>query len=615
MDYLPLARRLRPQNFSQIIGQELVAKALMAAIDKQKIAGAYLFSGARGTGKTSLARILAKALNCENLASSEPCSNCLPCREITASKCPDVLEIDAASNRGIERVRELRENITYLPHYCRYKVYIIDEVHMMTDEAFNALLKTLEEPPPNVKFIMATTNPDKLPATILSRTIRFNLNLIPIPVIVKRLSEIATDLNLKLTEQVLYLLAQKSAGSMRDALVGLETIVNLKKDDLELQNIQLLIGWHNFDDVLAILNDAFSENSDGALHKLNQLLITGTSASNLNADFLRFIRTMILSKSIKAHNNYHQQEWLPNIYKKILLLAQQLSLPKLQQAFDLFLDLELKSAKSLFENWMLEITLVKLSHLQDLVGVKEMISSLRQVAKTQAKQTKQAKINTTTIDFSSIKDKLSKTTEKSAILSSSDFAPHNQQIDSENKKLHVENVVNDYKEPTPTKDDTRLDIAKPVEPSEPAKSVVPSELAEQVTPPTPDLYDWTSFLDKNLSNLKDNKLKSLISLLKPIKFDQKVLKVASDNDFIIKTISDKEKLKIKEWLQSSCGFPIDLEYGSAAETTQKSYLETKELTQEKLHTKIKHDISLTEEVKTLTNLLPGKIIGVELDEN
>ncbi|MBI2371934.1 MAG: DNA polymerase III subunit gamma/tau, partial [Deltaproteobacteria bacterium] len=210
--YTVLARRYRPQTFEEVVGQEHVTRTLQNAIRQGRLAHAYLFAGARGVGKTTVARILAKALNCEQGVTPTPCGACASCRGIAAGSSLDVQEIDGASNRGVDDVRELRENIKYLPSRGLRKVYIIDEVHMLTKEAFNALLKTLEEPPAHVTFVFATTEADKVPPTVLSRCQRFDFRRLPARLIIERLRAIAASEGVTITEGSLYLLARAAAG-------------------------------------------------------------------------------------------------------------------------------------------------------------------------------------------------------------------------------------------------------------------------------------------------------------------------------------------------------------------------------------------------------------------
>jgi DNA polymerase-3 subunit gamma/tau len=225
MSYLVLARKWRPQSFADVAGQEHVTRTLQNAIRAQRVAHAYLFTGVRGVGKTTAARILAKALNCEKGPTETPCNECSQCLEITQGSSIDVLEIDGASNRGIDEIRQIIENVRYQPAKCRFKIYIIDEVHQVTKDAFNALLKTLEEPPPSVKFILATTEPHRLPETILSRCQRYDFRRISLREIVARLGAIAQSEGLKITDGALVLLAREADGSMRDAQSLLEQVL------------------------------------------------------------------------------------------------------------------------------------------------------------------------------------------------------------------------------------------------------------------------------------------------------------------------------------------------------------------------------------------------------
>ena len=224
--YVILARKYRPQNFEEVIGQEHITRTLARAITSGRIASAYLFAGQRGVGKTSLARILAKALNCEKGPTPNPCNQCDSCKEITAGNNIDVLEIDGASNRGIDQIRDLRENVKFIPSKSRFKIYIIDEVHMLTTEAFNALLKTLEEPPAHIKFIFATTQPERIIPTILSRCQRFDFKPIKTAEILVRLKNISERENVKAEEEALKKVALFSSGSLRDAISTLDQLIS-----------------------------------------------------------------------------------------------------------------------------------------------------------------------------------------------------------------------------------------------------------------------------------------------------------------------------------------------------------------------------------------------------
>ena len=243
MSYVVLARRYRPQNLEEIIGQEHISRTLKNAISENRVAHAYLFSGPRGVGKTTTARILAKGLNCKNGPTSEPCGKCVNCQEITQGSSIDVQEIDGASNRGIDEIRALRENIKFAPASSKFKVYIIDEAHQITDAAFNALLKTLEEPPPHVVFILATTESQKIPLTILSRCQRYRFRLLSSQEIIGALKKIIDTEGFRIDSKALEVITASSGGSMRDALSLLDQVISFSSGDVSAKDIEELLGF------------------------------------------------------------------------------------------------------------------------------------------------------------------------------------------------------------------------------------------------------------------------------------------------------------------------------------------------------------------------------------
>src|SRR6184192_2665914 len=270
MSYEVFARKYRPQTFDDLVGQTHVSRTLKNAVAQNRLAHAYLFVGPRGIGKTSTARILAKALNCEKGPTVDPDGTCDNCREIAAGNSLDVLEIDGASNNGVEQVRELRENVRYAPAKSRYNIYIIDEVHMLTREAFNALLKTLEEPPPHVKFIFATTEVQKIPITILSRCQRFDFAGIGTPRIVERLRHVVASEGREADDDALELLARRAGGSMRDAQSLLDQLLAFGGERLTTDQVHKLLGTAHDERVLALASAVLQHDPKQALALLGQ---------------------------------------------------------------------------------------------------------------------------------------------------------------------------------------------------------------------------------------------------------------------------------------------------------------------------------------------------------
>lgn len=297
MSYISFYRKWRPQTFSEIIGQEYVVQTLENAITKNRISHAYIFCGPRGTGKTSLARIFAKALNCINGPTSKPCNKCDNCVSISVGNSMDVIEIDAASNRGINEIRELREKVKYLPTTLRKKVYIIDEVHMLTTEAFNALLKVLEEPPEHVIFIMATTEPHQVLATIMSRCQRFDFYPIPQDKIRKRLKDISSSENISINDSALNLIARYADGSLRDADGILEQISSLGENDVTVDDVSSLLGVIDIEMLFELVNILIEKNLNQALLFIHRVISSSINLKIFISEFLDHLYNLYVIKN------------------------------------------------------------------------------------------------------------------------------------------------------------------------------------------------------------------------------------------------------------------------------------------------------------------------------
>lgn len=312
MGYTALYRKFRPLNFSEMVGQEHITRTLRNQIMADRVGHAYLFNGGRGTGKTSAAKILARAINCLNPKNGEPCNECEICRGALAGSLTDIVEMDAASNNSVEDIRSIREEVNFLPTKAKYRVYIIDEVHMLSTGAFNALLKTLEEPPEHVKFILATTEPQKLPATILSRCQRFDFKRISNDNIIKRLKIVCEESQIEATEGALNIIAALSEGAMRDALSILERCVQDGENKIDEDKIKDLVGIPKITFVHDITNYIIEYDIDKALKVVNQVLEDGKDINNLLWEIVKYIKDILVYKACGNLDLYSEEE-LENI--------------------------------------------------------------------------------------------------------------------------------------------------------------------------------------------------------------------------------------------------------------------------------------------------------------
>ncbi|MCH5584994.1 DNA polymerase III subunit gamma/tau [Shimazuella sp. AN120528] len=334
MSYRALYRVWRPQHFRDLVGQEHVTTTLANSLTGGQISHAYLFSGPRGTGKTSAAKIFAKAVNCLHGPAAEPCNECESCRAITEGSLLDVIEIDAASNRGVDEIRDLRDKVKYAPTEVRYKVYIIDEVHMLTTEAFNALLKTLEEPPSHVIFILATTEPHKLPATIISRCQRFPFRRIPHHCVVQRLQHVVDQEGISADVAALEQIARVADGGLRDALSLLDQAISFSGKTLTEEVVLSIVGGVSEHSLLQLLTYLHEKDRSAALNQLDEFIVYGIEIDQVVRDLLLIIRDLLLAKTavekasisetIKNQSSGYRSEELMYWIEQLVLIEQQL---------------------------------------------------------------------------------------------------------------------------------------------------------------------------------------------------------------------------------------------------------------------------------------------------
>ncbi|MCC6124372.1 MAG: DNA polymerase III subunit gamma/tau [Pirellulales bacterium] len=373
--YVVVARRYRPQAFAELVGQEHVSQALTNAIAAGRVGHAYLFTGARGVGKTSAARILAKALNCEKGTSAHPCNECDTCRAIAAGDDVDVLEIDGASNRGIDEIRQLRQNVNVRPSRSRHKIYIIDEVHMLTREAFNALLKTLEEPPEHVKFIFCTTEATKIPITILSRCQRFDFAGILTQSIAQRLRQIVDAEGVEADPQALEVLARRAAGSMRDSQSLLEQLLAFSSGKITVEDVHNMLGTAGDSLLMGLVGHIVGRDAAAALNDLDAALHAGVDAPQLVEQLFGYFRDcMAASVGCQADAFLYAS---PSSAADIAAAGQRLGLQTVLAMMQI-LDQTLSRMRYSTQGRILaELALVRICHLEDLEELAQIVAQVR----------------------------------------------------------------------------------------------------------------------------------------------------------------------------------------------------------------------------------------------
>ena len=371
--YQALYRKYRSQNFSQLVGQEVVARTLKQAVEQDKISHAYLFSGPRGTGKTSVAKIFAKAMNCPNQVGGEPCNNCYICQAVTDGSLEDVIEMDAASNNGVDEIREIRDKSTYAPSIAQYKVYIIDEVHMLSTGAFNALLKTLEEPTPNVVFILATTELHKIPATILSRVQRFEFKSIKTQDIRDHIFQILEKEGIDYETEAVEIIARRAEGGMRDALSILDQALSLTQEatltTAVSEEITGTISLSALDHYVAALAQ---KDVPGALQNLDLIFENGKSMTRFVVDLLQYLRDILIVQA-GGENTHHS-----DAFEKNLALPQDVLFEMISLATKSLADIKASLQPKIYAE-MMTIRLAEIDSQPELSGeVAEELSSLRE---------------------------------------------------------------------------------------------------------------------------------------------------------------------------------------------------------------------------------------------
>ena len=381
MSYVVLARKLRPTRFDDLVGQETIAQALKNAILTHRVSHAFLFTGSRGVGKTTAARVLTKAINCLNPQEADPCETCQNCLDITNNASPDVFEIDAASNRGIDNIRDLRENIKYTPANCHYKVYIIDEAHMLTLESFNALLKTLEEPPAHVKFILATTDPHKIPQTIISRCQRYDFLRIPLQKMVDYLVRVCEQEKIQLSRKALEKVAQHAVGGMRDALTAIDQVIGYGGDSARETEVVQILGMVDSQSRVQLVQALIAKDAPETMNQFYHMQERGHDYQDILSDLLQTIKNLSLIHTLTEQTTSLPPTLFQEIPQEELeqyqTLVTKVTLDELQQMFHILLELEARIKRSTHAQICFEMALLQLTSVQPLVGIAELLQQVQ----------------------------------------------------------------------------------------------------------------------------------------------------------------------------------------------------------------------------------------------
>jgi DNA polymerase III subunit gamma/tau len=373
--YVVIARRYRPQTFDELVGQEHVARALQQAITSDRVGHAYLFTGARGVGKTSAARIFAKALNCVRGPTPDPCNECDVCVSVSTGDDVDVLEIDGASNRGIDEIRQLRQNVAVRPSRVRYKIYIIDEVHMLTKEAFNALLKTLEEPPEHVKFIFATTEPHKIPITILSRCQRFDFAGISPSAIEQRLAQIAAAEGVSVEPEALQILASRAAGSMRDSQSLLEQLLALGHERITAADVTDLLGIVPAERLSGMVGHLVARDAAAALAELDAILRGGVEVGLLLDQLVGYFRDVM---AVNVGCSPQQMLYaLPSQEQEVAQVGNKLGLSTILAISQILDHSAARMRLTMHGRTLVEMAIVRICQLDELDDIAALVAELR----------------------------------------------------------------------------------------------------------------------------------------------------------------------------------------------------------------------------------------------
>ena len=377
--YQALYRQYRPKTFDEVLGQEHVVNTIKNQIQNGNIGHAYLFSGTKGTGKTSVAKIFSRAVNCLNPVDGNPCNECEICKGILDESIMDVIEMDAASNRGIDDIRELKDKTMYPPSRAKYKIYIIDEVHMLTEQAFNALLKTLEEPPKHLIFILATTEPEKLPQTILSRCQKFDFKRIKTVDLIKNMNKICGELNIPVEERALKLIARNSDGSMRDCLSLLDQCISYKEGELKYEDVLDILGIANTELLFSLVDNIVGKDLENALFKIDEIIQDGKDINQFIKDLIFHFRNLLIVKT--SNNPMEIMDIDEETVEKYIVQVKDMSVDYILKVLDILNTSEAQAKWATQPRIILEMAIIKIVKIEERMALEERVKKLEEIIK------------------------------------------------------------------------------------------------------------------------------------------------------------------------------------------------------------------------------------------
>ena len=378
--YQALYRQYRPKTFDEVLGQEHVVNTIKNQIQSGNIGHAYLFSGTKGTGKTSVAKIFSRAVNCLNSVDGNPCNECEICKGILDESIMDVIEMDAASNRGIDDIRELKDKTMYPPSRARYKIYIVDEVHMLTEQAFNALLKTLEEPPKHLIFILATTEPEKLPQTILSRCQKFDFKRIKTVDLIKNMNKICGELNISIQERALKLIARNSDGSMRDCLSLLDQCISYKEGELKYEDVLDILGIANTELLFSLVDNIIDKDLENALFKIDEIIQDGKDINQFIKDLIFHFRNLLIVKT--SNNPMEIMDLDEETIESYKVQSKDMSIDYILKVLDILNEFEAQAKWATQPRIILEMAIIKIVKIEERMALEERVKKLEEIIKS-----------------------------------------------------------------------------------------------------------------------------------------------------------------------------------------------------------------------------------------